>query len=121
MPRNFRPHFYAQHFPPLFKTRFYLCFFPQVVDFVAPYFDQSGISIIIRKPVRPRSLFKFMEVLRVEVSLQCACCFTHALHPTGPCTSPDTPPGRPVSKVPQEDRRRQAREPPIYVYQRHLY
>jgi len=40
----------------------------EVVDFVAPYFDQSGISIIIRKPVRPRSLFKFMEVLRVEVS-----------------------------------------------------
>ncbi len=61
-----------------------------------------------------------MEVLRVEVSLQCACCFNHALHPMGPCTSPDTPPGRPVSKVPQEDRRRHAREPPIYVYQRHL-
>ena len=40
----------------------------EVVDFVAPYFDQSGISIIIRKPVRARSLFKFMEVLRVEVS-----------------------------------------------------
>ena len=39
----------------------------EVVDFVAPYFDQSGISIIIRKPVRPRSLFKFMEVLKVEV------------------------------------------------------
>jgi len=39
----------------------------EVVDFVAPYFDQSGISIILRKPVRPRSLFKFMEVLRVEV------------------------------------------------------
>ncbi len=39
----------------------------EVVDFVAPYFDQSGISIIIRQPVRPRSLFKFMEVLRVEV------------------------------------------------------
>jgi ionotropic glutamate receptor len=39
----------------------------EVVDFVAPYFDQSGISILIREPVRPRSLFKFMEVLRVEV------------------------------------------------------
>lgn len=39
----------------------------EVIDFVAPYFDQSGISIIIRKPVRARSLFKFMEVLRVEV------------------------------------------------------
>ena len=41
----------------------------EVVDFVAPYFDQSGISIIIREPVRARSLFKFMEVLRVEVWL----------------------------------------------------
>ena len=39
----------------------------EVVDFVAPYFDQSGISIVLRKPVRARSLFKFMEVLRVEV------------------------------------------------------
>ena len=29
---------------------------------MAPYFDQSGISIILRKPVRARSLFKFMEV-----------------------------------------------------------
>ena len=41
----------------------------EVVDFVAPYFDQSGISIIVRKPVRARSLFKFMEVLRAEVWL----------------------------------------------------
>ena len=41
----------------------------EVVDFVAPYFDQSGISIIIRKPVRPRSLFKFMDVLKAEVWL----------------------------------------------------
>ena len=41
----------------------------EVVDFVAPHFDQSGISIIIREPVRARSLFKFMEVLRVEVWL----------------------------------------------------
>ena len=40
----------------------------EVVDFVAPYFDQSGISIIIRKPVVKRSLFKFMEVLKTEVS-----------------------------------------------------
>ena len=39
----------------------------EVVDFVAPYFEQSGISIILREPVRPRSLFKFMEVLRYEV------------------------------------------------------
>ena len=34
----------------------------EVIDFVAPYFDQSGISIIIRKPVREQSLFKFMQV-----------------------------------------------------------
>ena len=36
----------------------------EAVDFVAPYFDQSGISIIIRKPVRARSLFKFLEVMK---------------------------------------------------------
>ena len=40
----------------------------EVVDFITPYFDQSGISIAGRKPVRPRSLFKFLEVLHVEVS-----------------------------------------------------
>ena len=39
----------------------------EVVDFITPYFDQSGISIAGRKPVRPRSLFKFLEVLHVEV------------------------------------------------------
>ncbi|KAK6633756.1 hypothetical protein RUM44_004363 [Polyplax serrata] len=39
----------------------------EVIDFVAPYFHQSGISIMIRKPIRPTSLFKFMTVLRVEV------------------------------------------------------
>ena len=52
------------------KFEFYITYDSEreeVVDFVAPYFDQSGISIIIREPVRPRSLFKFMEVLRVEV------------------------------------------------------
>ncbi len=69
MPCNFGPIFTHNTFLHSLKT-FFICFFsPQVVDFVAPYFDQSGISIIIRKPVRPRSLFKFMEVLRVEVSL----------------------------------------------------
>ena len=36
----------------------------EVIDFVAPYFDQSGISIIIRKPVREQSLFKFMQVVK---------------------------------------------------------
>ena len=33
----------------------------EVVDFVAPYFDQSGISIITRFPVKPKSLFKFID------------------------------------------------------------
>lgn len=60
----------------------------EVVDFVAPYFEQSGISIgnksfstsklilnayllfaVIRKPVRKTSLFKFMTVLKLEVWL----------------------------------------------------
>ena len=39
----------------------------EVVDFVAPYFEQSGISIMLREPYRARNLFKFMEVLRAEV------------------------------------------------------
>ncbi|XP_044012074.1 ionotropic receptor 25a [Aphidius gifuensis] len=41
----------------------------EVIDFVAPYFEQSGILIVMRKPVRKTSLFKFMTVLRVEVWL----------------------------------------------------
>lgn len=63
----------------------------EVIDFVAPYFEQTGILIgkkitkfwpfyaflllcaifssVIRKPVRQTSLFKFMTVLRVEVWL----------------------------------------------------
>ena len=39
----------------------------EVIDFVAPYFDQSGISILLRKPVPERNIFKFMTVLRPEV------------------------------------------------------
>ncbi|XP_068205985.1 ionotropic receptor 25a-like isoform X1 [Palaemon carinicauda] len=39
----------------------------EVIDFVAPYFDQSGISIVIRKSQREESLFKFMTVLKPEV------------------------------------------------------
>ncbi|KAK4296128.1 hypothetical protein Pmani_031354 [Petrolisthes manimaculis] len=39
----------------------------EVIDFVAPYFDQSGISIVIRKRQREENLFKFMQVLRAEV------------------------------------------------------
>ncbi|KAM0731734.1 Ionotropic receptor 25a [Formica fusca] len=41
----------------------------EVIDFVAPYFEQSGILIVMRKPVRKTSLFKFMTVLRLEVWL----------------------------------------------------
>ncbi|XP_063632316.1 ionotropic receptor 25a [Cydia splendana] len=41
----------------------------EVIDFVAPYFEQSGILIVIRKPTRKTSLFKFMTVLRTEVWL----------------------------------------------------
>ncbi|XP_055586365.1 uncharacterized protein LOC129739019 [Uranotaenia lowii] len=41
----------------------------EVVDFVAPYYEQTGILIVMRKPVRETSLFKFMTVLRLEVWL----------------------------------------------------
>ncbi|KAL5234431.1 hypothetical protein ACI65C_001841 [Semiaphis heraclei] len=39
----------------------------EVIDFIAPYFEQTGISIVIRKPTRKTSLFKFMTVLKPEV------------------------------------------------------
>lgn len=39
------------------------------IDFVAPYFEQTGIMIIMRKPTADTSLFKFMTVLRLEVWL----------------------------------------------------
>nr|APZ81411.1 ionotropic receptor 8a [Adelphocoris lineolatus] len=50
----------------------------EVIDFVAPYFEQTGFSIVIRKPLRKTSLFKFMTVLRVEVwfSILAALCLT---------------------------------------------
>lgn len=41
----------------------------EVIDFVAPYFEQTGISILMRNPVKEKSLFKFLTVLRVEVWL----------------------------------------------------
>ncbi|XP_044583719.1 uncharacterized protein LOC123264473 isoform X1 [Cotesia glomerata] len=41
----------------------------EVIDFVAPYFEQSGILIVMRKPVKETSLFKFMTVLKSEVWL----------------------------------------------------
>ena len=39
----------------------------EVIDFVSPYFDQAGISIVLRKKVREQSLFKFLNVLKPEV------------------------------------------------------
>lgn len=39
------------------------------IDFVVPYFDQTGILIVMKKPVPDTSLFKFMSVLRLEVWL----------------------------------------------------
>lgn len=39
----------------------------EYVDFVAPYFDQTGILIVMKKPTPDASLFKFMSVLRLEV------------------------------------------------------
>lgn len=39
----------------------------EVIDFVAPIFEETGISIVIRKPIRTTSLFKFMTVLKTEV------------------------------------------------------
>lgn len=41
----------------------------EVIDFVAPYFDQSGISILLRKKEPVQSIFKFMSVLKTEVWL----------------------------------------------------
>lgn len=35
----------------------------QVVDFVTPYFDEAGISVVMKKPVRDGNLFKFVTVL----------------------------------------------------------
>ena len=40
-----------------------------MIDFVAPYFDQSGISILLRKKEPEQSIFKFMSVLKWEVWL----------------------------------------------------
>ncbi len=41
----------------------------EVIDFVSPYFDQAGISIVLRKKLREQSLFKFLSVLKTEVWL----------------------------------------------------
>ncbi|KAF2898653.1 hypothetical protein ILUMI_07524 [Ignelater luminosus] len=39
----------------------------EVIDYIPPFFTQSGISIVMRKPVKETSLFKFMTVLKLEV------------------------------------------------------
>ncbi len=50
----------------------------EVIDFVSPYFEQTGILIAMRKPLKEASLFKFMTVLRLEVwmSILAALCVT---------------------------------------------
>jgi hypothetical protein len=34
-----------------------------VIDFVTPYFDEAGISVVMKKTVRDGNLFKFTGVL----------------------------------------------------------
>lgn len=48
------------------------------IDFVAPYFEHTGILIVMKKPIPDTSLFKFMTVLRLEVwmSILGALCIT---------------------------------------------
>ncbi|KAJ1526273.1 hypothetical protein ONE63_009427 [Megalurothrips usitatus] len=40
-----------------------------VIDFTVPYYDLVGISILMKKPETPTSLFKFLTVLETEVWL----------------------------------------------------
>jgi glutamate receptor, ionotropic, invertebrate len=41
----------------------------ELIDFVVPYFDQTGLLVVMKKPIQDTSLFKFMSVLRLEVWL----------------------------------------------------
>ena len=41
----------------------------EIIDYISPYFDQAGISIIVRKKFKEQSLFKFLQVLKLEVWL----------------------------------------------------
>ncbi|KAG1656809.1 Ionotropic receptor 25a [Nymphon striatum] len=41
----------------------------EVVDFVSPYFDQAGISIVMKRKMDTESLFKFLSVLNWKVWL----------------------------------------------------
>lgn len=38
-----------------------------VVDFTVPYYDLVGITILMKKPQTPTSLFKFLTVLENDV------------------------------------------------------
>lgn len=40
-----------------------------VVDFTVPYYDLVGITILMKKPKTPTSLFKFLTVLENDVWL----------------------------------------------------
>lgn len=40
-----------------------------VIDFTVPYYDLVGISILMKLPETPTSLFKFLTVLENEVWL----------------------------------------------------
>lgn len=40
-----------------------------VVDFTVPYYDLVGITILMKQPTTPTSLFKFLTVLENEVWL----------------------------------------------------
>lgn len=50
----------------------------EVIDFIIPYWDETGILIVMKKPLPDHSLFKFMTVLRLEVwlSILGALCLT---------------------------------------------
>ena len=38
-------------------------FLTQVIDFVTPSFEEAGISVVMKKPVRDGNLFKFVGVM----------------------------------------------------------
>ena len=75
--RERRRYFSLRNFPKLQIEQWWmwlLCFsnihmLISVIDFVAPYFDQSGISILLRKRKRETNVFKFLSVLKPEVSI----------------------------------------------------
>lgn len=40
-----------------------------VIDYTVPYYDLVGITILMKKPMTPTSLFKFLNVLETNVWL----------------------------------------------------